>query len=241
MRGGPHVLGRAGGSVPRLSIRVRLDRLARDEIRGISSDATVPSRVCPSLTPHAPTRRPSPAACAGGATGPRVPRRQPGAGTPGPGDLGCGPPWEPRRAPWDLTGPWVALRHPRRRFASRVLCLALHLTGSRSRLEPIRRSPRSAIADTSLETVASGPPGPRAIRRLLPGAGCCHVNGESHSRPVAGKASAGCHGAEGAGISAACDRARIVNLRPSSTGARAVASSGAQTRRRRVHFALGHR
>ena len=64
------------------------------------------------LFTHAPS---VPGLMAAGATGTRVPRRQPRSASALQETRWCRSPWEPLQAP-GLHGPGVALRHPRRRF-----------------------------------------------------------------------------------------------------------------------------
>ena len=108
------------------------------------------------------------------------------------------------------SGPWAALRHPRRRFyvpGSNALASgsAPLPEPSPSHLEPAVRAVAGMRATARLyrQRIASGPPGSRAIRTLLPGAGRCHVrlvNGPIHVPSQAATREV-CHSAWGAGIS----------------------------------------
>ena len=77
---------------------------------------------------------------AGGATGTRVPHGNPGPVPPGPGGLGRASLGTPSGSLRPCSGPWAALRHPRRRFLSRGKTLASSACAP-SHLEPLGRSP----------------------------------------------------------------------------------------------------
>ena len=111
----------------------------------------------------------------GGATGTRAPHRQPRAGSEPARKASAGLPGNPVGLPETFAGLQAALRHPRAAiFVLLQICGPSALSSSAAMcLFGGRRL--GAIAGASAATVAVRPPGSRAIRTLLPGAGRCHV------------------------------------------------------------------